>query len=70
MTSVKLDEELLDGVEQFIADRDEPPRSKMTYYDAVNVIVRDWLMAQGYIPLPDDDVAIIPALEAAEVPKR
>ena len=28
MTSVKLEEELLDGVEQFIADRDEPPRGK------------------------------------------
>jgi hypothetical protein len=69
MTSVKLDEELLDGVEQFIADRDEPPRDKMTYDDAVNVIVRDWLMSQGYIPLPNADDAIIPALEAARCPR-
>jgi len=68
MTSVKLEEELLDGVEQFIADRDEPPRGKMTYDDAINVIVRDWLMGQGYIPLPDD-AEITPALEAAKVPK-
>lgn len=70
MTSVKLDEELLDGLEQFIADRDEPPRDKMTYDDAVNVIVRDWLMGQGYIPLPNDDNSIVPALEASRVPER
>jgi hypothetical protein len=68
MTSVKLDEELLDGVEQFIADRDEPPLGKMSY-DAVNVIVKDWLMGQGYIPLPGSPEPITPALQAARVPK-
>lgn len=40
----------------------------MTYDDAVNVIVRDWLMGQGYMPLPDDDDSIIPAPDAAKVP--
>ena len=69
MTSIKLEEALLDGVEQFIADRDEPPRGKMTYDDAINVIVRDWLMGQGYIPLPGDPNAVTPALAAARVPK-
>ena len=69
MTSVKLDEDLLDGVEQFIADRDEPPHGKMTHEDAVNVIVRDWLVGQGYIPLPDDPDGITSALDAAGVPK-
>lgn len=69
MTSVKLDEELLDGIEQFIADRDEPPRGKMTYDDAINVMVRDWLMGQGYIPPPGDADEITPALEAGKVPK-
>jgi hypothetical protein len=68
MISVKLDEELLDGVEQFIADRDEPPRGKMTYDDAINVIVRDWLMGQGYIPLPDDPDDITLVTEAPRVP--
>ncbi|UXN68058.1 hypothetical protein N8A98_00635 (plasmid) [Devosia neptuniae] len=68
MTSVELDEDLLDGVERFIADRNEPPRGKMTYEDAVNVIVRDWLMGQGYVPLPDDDDSITSALDAAKVP--
>ena len=70
MISLTLEENLLDGVEQFIASRDEPPRSKMTYDNAVNVIVRDWLMGQGYIPLPGDPSGVTPALEAARVPKR
>ena len=68
MISAKVDDELLDGLEQFITDRDEPPRGKMTFDDAVNVILRDWLMGQGYIPLPNDDDPITPALDAAEVP--
>lgn len=69
MTAVKLDEELLDGVEQFIADRNQPPQGKMTHQDAVNVIVRDWLMGQGYMALPDDPHMVTTALDAAEVPK-
>jgi hypothetical protein len=70
MTSVKLDEELLDGIEQFIADRNEPPRGKMTYDDAINVIVRDWLMGQGYLELPGDPDGIMPTLEPSKVPKE
>ena len=66
---VKLEEDLLDGIEQFIADRDELPRGRMIHEDAVNVIVRDWLMGQGYIELPGDPQAITPALDAALVPK-
>ena len=67
MMSVTLDEALLDGLEQFIADRNEPPRGKMTHEDAVNVIVRDWLMGQGYLSLPDDPDFTTPALDAARV---
>ena len=69
MISVKLDDELLDGLKGFIADRDEPPRGKMSYDDAVNVIVQDWLMSQGYVDLPGDPDQITPALDAALVPK-
>ena len=69
MTRVHIEDDLLDGVEQFIADRDEPPRGRMSHEDAVNVIVRDWLMAQGYIALPGDQDSITPALDAAVVPK-
>lgn len=68
MTSVKLDDELLDGIEQFIAHRDEPPRGKMSYDDAVNVIIEDWLIAQGYLSLPDE-TGPTKALDAAEVPE-
>ena len=68
MTTITLEAELLDGLEQFIADRNEPPRGKMTHDDAVNVIVRDWLMGQGYMPLPGNSDDITPALEAAKVP--
>lgn len=69
MMSVKLDAELLDGIEQFISDHDQPSHGKMTQEDAVNVIVRDWLMGQGYLALPDDPDSIVPALEAAKVPR-
>jgi hypothetical protein len=69
MTSVKVDDELLEGIEQFIADRAAPPAGKMTYEVAVNTIVEDWLMAQGYMPLPGEDSPITPALDAAYVPK-
>lgn len=68
MTTVKLAEELLDGVEQFIADRDEPPRGRMSLDDAVNVILQDWLMSQGYVPLPDDESPILSAIDAADTP--
>lgn len=69
MMTVTLEEDLLDGLAQFIAVRDEAPNGKMTHDDAVNVIVRDWLMGQGYIPLPGSPDDIRPALEAAHVPE-
>ena len=70
MTTVKLNDDLLDGLENFIADRDAPPRGKMSYDDAINVIVRDWLMGQGYVPLPEaPEDTIVPSLDAARVPK-
>jgi len=69
MTSVKLDDALLAGIEQFIAHRNEPPRGKMSHDDAVNVIVEDWLIAQGYVALPDDTGTATKALDAADVPQ-
>lgn len=68
MITVKLGDDLLDGIENFIADGGQPPRGKMSYEDAVNIAVRDWLMSQGYLALPDDPDTIVPALDAAEVP--
>ena len=49
-----LDEDLINGLDKFIVDRDEPPAGRMSRNDAINVIVRDWLMSQNYIPIPDD----------------
>ena len=75
MKTVALEKELLEGIERFIAHRDEPPREKMSHADAVNVIVRDWLMGQGYLALPADRDAVMPAdditpaLDAARVPR-
>ena len=63
---VEIDAELVDGLEAFMAQRDEGPEP-MTRTDAVNVIVRDWLMGQGFLPLPGE-APIIDALTAANVP--
>lgn len=49
-----LDEDLVECIDKFIEDRDEAPAGRMSRNDALNVIVRDWLIAQGYIPLPPD----------------
>lgn len=69
IAKLELDDTILKGLDRFIEDRDRPPRGLMTRDEAISVIVRDWLMSQGYIPLPDDSNPITPALEAAEVPK-
>lgn len=69
MAKLELENKLVDGLDRFIEDRDRPPRGHMTRDEAISVIVRDWLMSQGYIPLPDDPNPITPALQAAEVPK-
>jgi hypothetical protein len=70
VTIVHLENGLMDGVRRFIAERSEPPRGKMSEDDAINVIVQDWLMAQGYMPLPGDAQGVTHALDAAAVPKR
>jgi hypothetical protein len=52
---VNLDElspELIEGIDKYIEAADEPPNPRLTRNEAVIIIVRDWLMAQGYIPLP------------------
>ncbi|SEQ43799.1 hypothetical protein SAMN05428969_3105 [Devosia sp. YR412] len=69
MTSVTLDDALVEGLKQFIAEHDEPPGGRMSAQDAVNVIVQDWLMAQGYIALPGDSDAITTAAKASQLPK-
>ena len=67
-TRVSLRADLLEGLQKFIAHRDEPPVGRMSSDDAVNAIVEDWLMGQGYLPLPGETEAVETAIEAAEVP--
>ena len=68
MASVALDDGLLDGLARFMADRSEPPGAITDVESAANVIIRDWLQGQGYMPLPSDD-DIIPAMDASAVPR-
>ena len=60
MTAIRLEAELHDGIEQFIADRAEAPRGRLNYDDAVSVIIRDWLIGPGYIPPPGAPDAVTP----------
>ena len=53
-----------------VDDRNEPPRGRMTYDDAVNVIVWDWLMGQGCVLLLDDDGSITPTQRTGMSPSR
>ena len=70
MTTIKIDEDLLDGIENFVADHDNPPKGRMTHDEAVNTILRDWLMGQGYLAIPgDEEIEVVTAMDAAEVPK-
>lgn len=70
MTTAKIKQDLLDGIENFIADHDAAPQGKLTFDDAVNVMLRDWLMGQGYLAIPgDEEVEVVTALDAAEVPR-
>lgn len=67
--TVELDEEIASGVGKFIADRKDPPGGTLTFEAAINVIVRDWLQAQGYMPLPNAQGEIVRAPDAAGVPR-
>lgn len=69
MVSIALNKELLAGLDRFIEERDRPPHGRMTREEALATIVGDWLMGQGFVPMPDDPDRIATAMNAAEVPK-
>lgn len=48
-----LSDELIDGIDKYVARAAVPPNVRLTREEAVEVIVRDWLQSQGYLPLPD-----------------
>ncbi len=60
--------ELLAGLDRFIDEQDVPPNPRLSRDEAVAVIVRDWLQAQGYLALPDGD-QVVPVSEASELPQ-
>jgi len=55
MTPSWLLPDLKAGLDKFIADRDVPPEPRLSEAGALQIIVRDWLQAQGYVPLPGGD---------------
>ncbi|CAN7619513.1 hypothetical protein [Devosia sp. LjRoot3] len=69
MAKLEVDDALLEGLDRFIDDRHRSPRGHMTRGEAASAIIRDWLMSQGYVPLPNDPDTITTALDGAEVPK-
>lgn len=60
--------ELLAGLDRFIDGQDAPPNPRLSRQEAVGVIVRDWLQAQGYLALPDGE-RVVPVKVAADLPQ-
>ncbi|WP_375451795.1 hypothetical protein [uncultured Devosia sp.] len=50
-----LDEDLINGLDRFIADRDGAPAGHLSRNDAINAILREWLTDQNYIHRPPAD---------------
>lgn len=44
-----LDEDLIAGLDNFIADHVDPEAGNLSRNDAINRILRDWLTGQGYV---------------------
>jgi hypothetical protein len=64
---------VLDAIDRFIAKSDVPPAIRLTREDALVVIARDWLMGQGYLPIPqapgelvDTNPSATPALHVTD----
>jgi hypothetical protein len=50
-----LDEDLINGLDRFIADRVEDGAGHLSRNDAINAILREWLTAQHYVERQPDD---------------
>jgi hypothetical protein len=50
-----LDEDLINGIDRFIADRAEQGAGHLSRNDAINAILREWLTDQNYIERQPDD---------------
>lgn len=60
-----MDHERSDAIDSFIEAQDIPPNPRLSRSEAVAVIIRDWLQAQGYMPLPAGDTVHRPTMDAA-----
>ena len=49
-----LDSDLIAGIDSFIADRAGTEAGALSRNDAINRILRDWLMREGYVA-PDNE---------------
>ena len=44
-----LDADLIAGIDDFIADHQDPEAGMLSRNDAINRILRDWLTREGYV---------------------
>ena len=51
-----LDEDLLAGIDSFIADHVDPESGNLSRNDAINRILRDWLTGQGYVAADNEQL--------------
>ena len=51
-----LDEDLIAGLDNFIADHIDPEAGTLSRNDAVNRILRDWLTSQGYVAADNEQL--------------
>lgn len=65
-STIRLDTELLGGLERFRRQQSDGGIA-LSREDAANVILRDWLQGQGYLPIPGDKKHTT-AAAAAKVP--
>lgn len=50
-----LDEDLINGLDRFIAHRAQDGAGHLSRNDAINAIMREWLTEQGHIQRQPDD---------------
>ena len=60
-----LDAATLAALDRFIDKSDEPPAPRLSRQEAINVVVQDWLMGQGFMPIPQEPGAGVETNEAA-----
>ncbi len=60
-----LSPELTIGVDRLVENLDVPPNPRLSREQALQMIVRDWLQGQGYVPLPDGG-RVIPVTAASK----